>query len=195
MSRTGEVSRLLKRMRGGDRDAASELLPLVYAELQRLAHSRMQGERRGHTLQPTALVHETYLRLMGHEEATWENRAHFFGAATIAMRRILVEHARTFSSRKGEGDPVNSPEIELPDSEIAKNLPGRVIAVHEALTKFAKEHSRKAQLVELRFFVGLGLRETAELLGVSVRTATRDWNYAKAWLYREVQSSQDRADS
>ena len=132
---------------------------------------------------------------MGHEEATWENRAHFFGAATIAMRRILVEHARTFSSRKGEGDPVNSPEIELPDSEIAKNLPGRVIAVHEALTKFAKEHSRKAQLVELRFFVGLGLRETAELLGVSVRTATRDWNYAKAWLYREVQSSQDRADS
>jgi len=171
------------------RDTA-RLLSLVYDELKRLAACKMAGEAAGHTLQPTALVHEAWLRLAGSEQQTWENRAHFFGAAAEAMRRILIEGARRKQARRHGGGQqrVDIEEVQVTTKEADEAL----LAVNEALEKFALEDKEKAELVKLRYFGGLSFEEAAEVLNVSVPTAKRWWAYSRAWLYEEIQSGKQR---
>ena len=158
----------------------------VYAELRRVAAGKMARETPGQTLQPTALVHEAWLRLGGAEQR-WENRAHFFGAAAEAMRRILVENARRKqAARHGGGQQrLNADEIELADAPPADEL----LAVHEALDEFARHDAQKAELVKLRYFIGLSIEEAAEILGISARSAKRHWTFAKAWLADAIKRS------
>jgi RNA polymerase sigma factor (TIGR02999 family) len=175
-----EVTQILDAVAGGDRQAAAQLLPLVYAELRRLAALRLGQEPPGHTLQPTALVHEAYLRLVGDaDERCWNSRGHFFAAASEAMRRILVESARRKGRVKHGGqlqrvDLVQDVPVRPPSEEI--------LALDEALTRLAAEDPDAARLVELHFFAGLSMEEVAEALGGSRATAYRQWSYAKAWL-------------
>ena len=187
----GEVTLLLQRMSGDDPKAASELLPVVYEELRRLARGEMANEKMGLTLQPTALVHEAYLRLIGaegqgQEEASWQNRAHFFGAAAIAMRRILVERARSVGRLKRGG---GRQRVEMED-DIAQTSDERgeadLLALDEALSRFEEADPRRAKVVMLKYFAGLSLEQTAEALQVSVTTVKADWNYSKAWLHRKM---------
>jgi RNA polymerase sigma factor (TIGR02999 family) len=180
-----DVTQLLEAIRHGDTRAGEELLTLVYSELRALARAKMAREQPGHTLQPTALVHEAWLRL---GEARFENRAHFFGAASEAMRRILIERARRkLAARRGAGaDHVDAGDIEI----AAPSKDEELLAVHEALEALAVHDARKAELVKLRYFVGLTIEQAAEVLGISVPTAKRDWTYARAWLYRVVSSQQ-----
>jgi RNA polymerase sigma factor (TIGR02999 family) len=176
-----DVTRLLDAAVSGDRNAAAELLPLVYDELRKLAAARMAAESPDQTLQPTALVHEAYLRLIGPvDQARWENRGHFFAAAAEAMRRILVEAARRKRTGKHGGGyhRVELPEIPAPE-EIAD---ARLLALDAALTRFAAEDPEAARLVELRHFAGLSIEDAAAVLGVSRATAYRQWAYARAWL-------------
>ena len=178
-----DVTRILERVQDGDPQAAEQLLPLVYEELRKLAARKMAGDAAGQTLQPTALVHEAWLRLVG-EKHSWANRRHFFSAAAEAMRRILVERARRRHSLKRGGAQERVPldqidiAIETQDSDLLR--------VHEALEKLAAEDPAKAELVKLRFFVGLRIPEAAEILGLSATTAKRYWTYARAWLYQEL---------
>lgn len=179
-----EVTQLLQAWCSGDQRALEELMPLVYAELHRLAHSYMLRERAGHTLQTTALVNETYLKLIDASKVPWQSRAHFFAISAGLMRRILVDFARTRGSRKRGGDVR---KVELDESRVA--LPGRntdLIALDSALNGLAAIDPRQAKVVELRFFAGLGVEETAEVLGISRRTAEREWAVAKLWLLREM---------
>ena len=179
------VTQLLVRWREGDPHALDELMPLVYKELRRLAAHYMRGERPGHTLQTSALVNEAYLRLAGHEEIQWQDRAHFFAVAAQAMRRILVDHARRRDNLKRGGGALR---VALDDDAVIVSA-GRVaevVALDEALARLAEVAPRKSQLVELRFFGGLSIEETAEVLGVSPGTVMRDWTFAKAWLRREI---------
>ena len=180
-----EVTRILERVEQGDPKAAEELLPLVYDELRKLAAHKMAAEATGHTLQPTALVHEAWLRLGGDEQPGWQNRAHFFGAAAEAMRRILVERARRRQALKRGGgvEPLNVDEIEIPSSVTDDDA---LLRVNEALEKFAVLDSRKAELVKLRYFVGLTFDEAAKVLGVTVPVAKQWWAYARAWLVVEM---------
>ena len=180
-----EVTRILDLAQNGDPAAADQLLPLVYEELRRLAASRMANEAPGHTLQPTALVHEAWLRLVGRENGRWNGRAHFFGAAAEAMRRILIDNARRKRAvRHGGGQPrVDIDEIELASPRQDEEL----LAVGEALDTLAARDKQKAELVKLRYFVGLTMEEAAEVLGVSVPTANRWWSYSRAWLYQEIE--------
>jgi RNA polymerase sigma factor (TIGR02999 family) len=180
-----DVTLILQRIEQGDPRAAAELLPLVYEELRRLAAQKMAHEAAGHTLQPTALVHEAWLRLGGEAQPNWQNRAHFFGAAAEAMRRILIDHARRRQAlRHGGGqERVNVDEVELAASATDDD---QLLAVHEALDRLAAEDPRKAELVKLRYFVGLTNEEAAEALGVSVPTVKRDWAYARAWLFAAI---------
>ena len=174
-----DVTRLLDAIQGGDPHAGEELLPLVYAELRRLAQARMAREKPGQTLQPTALVHEAWLRLG--EDARFENRAHFFSAAAEAMRRILIDRARyKLAARHGGGQE----RLNVDDIEIAAPIEkeDELLAIHEALDLLAAEDPGKAELVKLRFFAGLTLEEAGAVLGYSERTAKRHWAYAKAWL-------------
>ena len=177
-----DVTRLLDAMRSGDAAAGAQILPLVYAELRQLARAKMAREQPGHTLQPTALVHEAWLRL---GDQRFENRAHFFGAAAEAMRRILIERARRkLAVRHGAGaEHVDAADIEIvaPGQKDAE-----LLAVHEALDALATHDARKAELVKLRYFAGLTIDEASEVLGISVPTAKRDWTYARAWLFREI---------
>lgn len=178
------VTVLLQRLQQGDSMAAGELVPLVYTELRRIAAAKMAREQPGQTLQATALVHEAWLRL-GNDG--FENRAHFFGAAAEAMRRILVERARRKSAAKrGAG----AEHCNIDELEIAAPLEGdgELLAVNDALDRLAVYDSRKAELVKLRYFAGLSFEEAAEVLGISVRTAARDWDFARAWLHREIGS-------
>ena len=179
-----QVTHLLVRWREGDRAALDELMPLVYDELRRLAARYMRGERPGHTLQTSALVNEAYLRLAGNDEIQWQNRAHFFGVAAQAMRRILVDHARRRGGQKrgGNGHKVEFDEALLVSAERASE----VVALDEALARLAEIAPRKSQLVELRFFGGLSIEEAAEVLKVSPGTAMRDWTFVKAWLRKEI---------
>ena len=181
-----EVTRILERVQQGEAQAAEELLPLVYDELRRLAAHKMAHEPPGQTLQPTALVHEAWLRLAGSENQRWANRGHFFAVAAEAMRRILIERARRRQRvRHGGGQErvdVDEVEIAAPESD------ERLLQVHEALNQLAREDREKAEVVKLRFFVGLTDREVAELLGLSERTVERHWAYAKAWLFRAMRS-------
>lgn len=184
-----EVTQILNTIDQGDPKAADQLLPLVYAELRKLAASKMAREASPQTLQPTALVHEAWLRLVGDQPQQWDGRAHFFGAAAEAMRRILIENARRkHAIRHGGGKA----KIDIDQIEIA--APGKddeLLAVSDALEKFAAQDKRKAELVKLRYFVGLTTAEAAEVLGISVPTADRWWNFSRAWLFEEIQRQQE----
>jgi len=186
-----QVTELLEAAATGDPKAAEELLPLVYEELRTLATRRMAQEVSGHTLQPTALVHEAWLRLGGGKEARFENRAHFFGAAAEAMRRILIERARRRqAAKRGSGvAPLDVDEIEIPSPAVDDDS---LLAVNEALEKFSTLDPRKAELVKLRYFVGLNFEETAETLGITVPTAKQWWAYARAWLTVEMRGLSSR---
>jgi len=178
------VTQVLRAMEDGDPRAAEQLLPVVYAELRGLAHSLMAKERPGSTLQPTALVHEAYLRLVGDQDPGWNGRGHFFAAAAIAMRRILVEQARRKAARRHGGDQqrVTIQEVDIP----VELPPGDIVALGEAIEILAASDARKARVVELRFFVGLDIAETARVLGVSEPTVERDWRFARAFLYEQL---------
>jgi RNA polymerase sigma factor (TIGR02999 family) len=178
------VTQILGAMQEGDPRAAEGLLPLVYRELRNLAVARMANELPGQTLQPTALVHEAWLRLVAAEQQTWQNRAHFFGSAAEAMRRILIESARHKRAlRHGGGQQ----RLDIEKVEIAAPAPeDELIALSEALEKFAAVDREKAELVKLRYFAGLTTKEAAEVLNISVPTADRWWAYARAWLFREM---------
>jgi RNA polymerase sigma factor (TIGR02999 family) len=183
-----EVTQLLNAIDQGDAHAASQLLPLVYAELRRLAAERLSHERAGQTLQPTALVHEAYLRLVGKgDEAQWHGRGHFFAAAAEAMRRILIENARRKRSLKAGGEHQRveqaPDQIELPEPR------EDLLALNEALDKLAATDKQAADLVQLRYFAGLTLAEAARSLGMSPRSAGRLWSYARAWLRREMDAA------
>jgi RNA polymerase sigma factor (TIGR02999 family) len=179
-----DATLLLNAVEHGDPTAPEKLLVLVYGELRRLATFRMSREPAGHTLQPTALVHEVWLRLMGNTTPRFENRAHFFSAAAEAMRRILIDRARSkLAQRHGGG----AERVNLDAVEFAMPEPdAQVVAVHEALDKLAAEHPRQAELVKLRYFGGLTIEETAQLLGISVSTAKNDWTFSRTWLFREI---------
>jgi RNA polymerase sigma factor (TIGR02999 family) len=183
-----EVSQILAAIDQGDPSVAEELLPLVYAELRKLAAHMLARETPGQTLQATALVHEAYLRLTdGDRLHSWESRGHFFAAAAEAMRRVLIDNARRKQAQKHGG---GWQRHELLDKELAIDSTGdELFVVDEALTKFAEREPEIAQLVKLRFFAGLTLKEAAGTLGIAVRTAHRQWAYARAWLRREVDRS------
>ena len=180
------VTELLTRWSQGDDAALAELTPLVYGELRRLAHRHMGGERPDHTLQTTALVNEAYLRLAGQSNPRWQNRAHFFAVAARAMRQILVSYARSQRSQKRGG---GGARIELDESAILSPEQSKeIVDLHEALERLGTLDSRKARVVELKFFGGLNYDEIAEVLKIARRTARRDWEFARIWLYRELHS-------
>ena len=190
--RTEEITHLLQGWRAGDRKALDELLPIVYTELQRLAQFQLRNERPDHTLQTTALVNEAYLRLVSMNSPQWEGRSHFFAIAAQLMRQILVDYARRHRASKRGG---HAKTISLDDTGFFENYAGRhldVVGLDDALKTLAKIDSRKAQVVELRFFGGLNFEETAEVLKVSSITVRRDWSTARAWLHREM--SRGRSD-
>jgi RNA polymerase sigma factor (TIGR02999 family) len=186
-----DITRILSRVQGGEAKAAEELLPLVYEELRRLAAARMANEIAGHTLQPTALVHEAWLRLGGDAAPAFQNRAHFFGAAAEAMRRILIERARRRLAAKRGGGAIS---VELDELQIPSPTgdDDQLLAVNEALEKFATLDPRKAELVKLRYFVGMSFEEAAAALGVAVPTAKQWWAYARAWLTVELRHESPR---
>src|SRR5690348_10004065 len=179
----GDISKLLRAWSDGDRSALAQLTPIVYDELHRLARRYMKGERPGHSLQATALVNEAYIRLADYKRMSWQNRAHFFAVSAQVMRRILVEHARRHNLKRGGGVPhVSLEEVAIADGARTAD----VVALDDALNALALIDPRKVQVVEMRFFGGLSVEETAEVLKVSPVTVMRDWSTAKAWLYREL---------
>lgn len=180
----GEVSRLLRAWRDGDSKAPQKLIPLVYPELRRLAQQRVRRERVGHTLQPTALVHEAYLRLAG-GDVDWQDRAHFFAVAAQTMRRILVDHARSRLAKKRGGDGRQSL---LVTAAVTEPRSVELLDLDEALTRLSQVDPERARVVELRFFGGLTIEETAEALGRSPATIKRDWNFARVFLHRELKA-------
>jgi RNA polymerase sigma factor (TIGR02999 family) len=177
-----DITQLLRAMEQGEERAADRLLAVVYDELRQLAAAKMAHESPGQTLQPTALVHEAWLRLGGDGQPGWQNRRHFFGAAAEAMRRVLIDNARRKHAIRHGGDLEREDVDDLVLEIVAPAPPDELLQVHEALERFAVEDARKAELVKLRYFVGMSLEEAAEVLGVSERTAKRDWAYARAWL-------------
>src|SRR5262245_2566396 len=188
-----EVAELLRAMDRGDPHAAAQLLPLVYDELRRLAAARLAAEPSGNTLQPTALVHEAYLRLVGTPGGDqWDHRGHFFAAAAEAMRRILIDQARQKATAR-HGGAMRRRKLD-PDAAASPELREDLVVLDEALDKLAAEDPLKANLVKLRYFAGLSLAEAAAALDLSERTAGRHWAYARAWLRREVEGSQEKAD-
>ena len=183
-----DVTRILNRVQEGDPKAADELLPLVYDELRKLAGAKMAAQPPGHTLQPTALVHEAYLRLVGSAQGRWQDSRHFLAAAAEAMRQILVDAARKKRRLKRGG---GWERLKLEDIQIAVQTgPENLLTVDEALEQFAICDPEKAQLVKLRFFAGLSLGQAAQVMGISIATAKRYWAFSKAWLYRFITRSQ-----
>ena len=189
-----EVTQLLSAIERGDSNAAGELLPLVYDELRKLAAHKMSNEMPGQTLQPTALVHEAWLRLVGKDaEAQFNSRGHFFGAAAEAMRRILIENARRKQARRHGG---GQQRVDIGDVDVAADAGDeQLLAINDALEKLAARDKVKAELVKLRYFAGMTIDEAAEVLGVSPPTAKRYWSYARAWLHAEMTSSKQRRDN
>jgi RNA polymerase sigma factor (TIGR02999 family) len=179
-----EVTALLQRLSRGDNSVVERLMPLVYEELRRRAVACMRRERANHTLQPTALVHETYLKLVEQRAASFTSRAHFMAMAAQLMRRILIDHARAKLTAKRGGQWTSVPLTESP--ELRVNTPERLLAVDLALQKLRSVDPRQEQIVEMRFFGGLTVEETAEVLGVSTRTVEREWTVARAWLYLQL---------
>jgi RNA polymerase sigma-70 factor, ECF subfamily len=183
-----EVTQLLGAWSEGDPAALDRLMPLVYAELRRMARRHMGPERPGHTLQTTALVHEAYLRLVNQDRVRWKDRAHFFAIAAQVMRRILVDHARKRRNPKRGG---NATRLSLEQgATVSRERAAEVVALDDALNSLAAVDDRKSRVVELRFFGGMSIDETAQVLGVSPGTVMREWTLAKAWLQREVRSVQ-----
>jgi len=183
-SSPGEVTALLTQIHAGNKEAEERLIPLVYAELRRLAKHYLREERPDHTLQPTALVHEAYLRLTAMQQVDWQSRSHFFAISATVMRRILVDHARAQRAEKREG---SREAVSLDESLLVS--PSRspdLVALDGALERLAKINPRRSSIVELRFFGGMSEEETAHVLGISARTVKRDWRVAKAWLYNEL---------
>lgn len=182
-----ELSQILKATAKGDSAAANQILPLVYGELRQLAARKLARESTTQTLQPTALVHEAWLRLGGDEQPTWENRTHFFCAAAEAMRRILIDRARSKQARRHGG---GQQRVDVDEVEIAAPCHDEeLLAVNDVLDRFAKHSPHKAELVKLRYFGGMGLKEAGQVLGISEPTAVRWWTYAKTWLYQAIQES------
>jgi RNA polymerase sigma factor (TIGR02999 family) len=182
------VTDLLVRWRQGDREALDSLMPMVYVELRRLAHHYLQRERSDHTLQSTALVHEAFLRLAGQNPPQWQNRAHFFGIAAHVMRQILVEYARAHSAAKRGG--VNSCKVTLDEAlDLPQRIDVDVIALDGALSRLNELDPQQSRIVELRFFAGLTIEDTSEVMGISPATVKRDWTSARAWLHREIARS------
>ena len=185
-----DLTGLLIEWREGDKAALDKLTPLVYDEIRRIAHRYVQGEREGHTLQTTALVNEAYLRLAGQQQINWQNRSHFFAVTAQVMRHILIDYARRRHYVKHGGDAQRVPFAEALATEeavlMSEPRAAELLALNEALNDLAKLDPRKSRVVELRYFGGLNLEETAEVLEVSVMTVRRDWRAAKAWLYKAV---------
>jgi RNA polymerase sigma factor (TIGR02999 family) len=182
------VTQLLIGWGQGDKEALDRLVPIVYDELRRQAARYLRRERVGHTLQTTALIHEAYLRLVDQRNVHWQNRAHFFGIAAQLMRRILVDHARTKKRAKRGGSDVR---VSLGDVQaVVKGKDLNVVALDEALDRLAEIDEQQSKIVELRFFSGLTVEETAEVLGISTATVKRDWSMAKAWLHREISNDE-----
>jgi RNA polymerase sigma factor (TIGR02999 family) len=177
-----DITALLKDWSGGDREALERLMPIVYGELKRLAASYLRSERPGHTLQPTALVHEAFLRLQGQRFVVWSNRAHFYGIAARIMRRILVDHARRRRAAKRDAEALR---LTLVDDAAGDRAP-ELIALDSALTSLERLDAQQARVVELRYFGGLTVEETAEAAGISTATVKREWRTARAWLRREI---------
>ena len=177
---------LLSRWQNGDASALDRLMPLVYEELRRAAASQLRHERGNHTLQPTALVHETFFRLFGQDSSHWNDRAHFFALASQMMRRILVDHARAKHAQKRGGELTIVSLDEVADESAAREL--ELVALDDALRALAEFDERQARIVEIRFFGGLTIEETAEAIGLSPATVKREWTLAKAWLRREIAS-------
>jgi len=184
-----EITRILADIEQGNAKSTDELLPVVYNELRRLAAHKMAQEPPGHTLQPTALVHEAWLKLVAPPAQSWQNRAHFFGAAAEAMRRILIARARRkHAQRRGSG----AEHLDADEIEIASPAPDdQLLALSDALDRFAALEPQQADLVKLRYFVGLKIEEAAEVLGISEATAKRWWAYARAWLFNEINGPPD----
>jgi RNA polymerase sigma factor (TIGR02999 family) len=183
----GRVTVLLKAMRAGDGNAENDLLPLVYQELHRLAQSYMRRERPDHTLQPTALIHEAYLRLAG-QDVDWKNREHFIGVAAHVMRRVLVDHARAHRASVRGGD---RKRVDLEEGvAVSAERSDEVLLVDSALERLAKTNLRQARVVELRYFGGLSMEEISAVLSISLRSAKRDWSLARIWLFREIHPQQ-----
>jgi RNA polymerase sigma factor (TIGR02999 family) len=187
-----DITRALRAMESGSPQAAEKLLALVYDELRLLAAAKMAHERPGHTLQSTALVHEAWLKMGGNSQPAWENRRHFFGAAAEAMRRILIGNARRKHAAR-RGVDVRHLDIDAPDIEIATPVADEeLIRTHEALDGLAMEDPRKAELVKLRYFAGMSIEEAAQVLGISERTAKRDWTFARAWLGEAIERMREK---
>lgn len=181
----GDVTLLLAQLRDGNQEAANELVPLVYAELRRIAGAYMQRERLGHTLQATALVHEAYMRLAGGQQMEWQNRAHFYALAANTMRQVLLDYARRRHADKRGGADARKVDIDA-ELLVGSNTLDDVIVIDEVLQRLAKIDPRQSRLIELRFFAGLTMDEAAEVMGVSTVTIKREWRSAKAWLHREM---------
>lgn len=186
------VTRLLSRLSEGSREALDELLPIVYDELHRQAHYQLRGNRPSNTLNTTALVHEAYFKLVDHHDVDWQDRSHFFAVAVRAMRQVIVDYARRRNAAKRGGGQPDLPldERYMQPDEQAPNL----IAIDEALSRLEKIDERQSKIVECKFFGGLTIEETAEVIGVSPTTVKRDWRTAKAWLYREIKRMQGESD-
>src|SRR5579862_8283391 len=176
------ISKLLRAWSDGDQSALNGLTPIVYDELHRLAHYYMDRERPGNTLQTTALVNEVYMRLVDYKRMQWQDRAHFFAVAAQVMRRILVDHARSHNLKRGAGIP----HIALDEVAVVSDRTADLVALDDAMNALARIDPRKVQIIEMRFFGGLSVEETAEVLKVSPATVRRDWSIAKLWLYREL---------
>jgi RNA polymerase sigma-70 factor (ECF subfamily) len=188
-----DITQLLVDLTNGNREALDKLLPLVYNELRQLADRYLRRERADHTLQATALVHEAYLRLIDQNNVQWQNRAHFFGVAAQMMRRILVDHARAHQTTKRGSGGI---KVALDDVlDLADVRAADMVALDEALTALEAFDPQKSRIVELRFFGGLSIEETAEALGLGTATVTRQWRMAKAWLYQEVTGERKEGDS
>jgi RNA polymerase sigma factor (TIGR02999 family) len=184
-----DVTLILNALEQGDEQAIDRLLPAVYTELRQLAAHKLSHERPGHTLQATALVHEAYLRLVGSDSQSFQNRTYFFGAAAEAMRRILIENARRKQHLKHGG---GRQRVDIPENELAIEPPSDdLLAVDQALTELAEQDPIKAELVKLRYFTGMTVEEAALALDISPRTAKRYWAYAKAWLYGRIRETED----
>jgi RNA polymerase sigma factor (TIGR02999 family) len=187
METPSDVTALLSELTRGNPEAGTKLIPLVYDELRRMANGYMRRERTGHTLQATALVHEAYLKLLGQHSVDWQNRAHFFGIAAHLMRRVLIDHARGHVRDKRGGGAEAVPLEE--DLVFSAEKSADFLELDSALERLAAIDARQAKIVEMRFFGGLTVEETAEVLGISAKTVKRDWTVAKAWLHGELKAS------
>jgi len=186
---SGDVTALLGQLRAGNQEVAGQLVPLIYDELRRIASAQMRRERAGHTLQATAVVHEAYLRLAGEQDIQWQSRAHFFAIAARAMRQVLLDYARQRHAGKRGGEGAQKVEIDV-DLLAGANRIEDIVAIDEVVTRLSELDQQQGRIVELRFFGGLSVEETAEAMGISDSTVKREWRLAKAWLHRELAVAQ-----